>query len=279
MAILRLTAGFSDGIHPIRHLASLLGSGKRLKLNRTDLETRVDTEVVSGNGGSYETRLGRLESDSADLNAPDNLVFQPLVVDLNIVVTIEIPLGVVVHVDVHPAAYGAARAEVHLIVEPRCFEAAAAARIPVEQQGGTAALVPEPVGTELEPDLAIECKVGILRRQPQHAPTATGRLHRVSRSERSGLAVQCQCPVRGGPLGSCRVKRYSNRAVPRQACHGRRAPRGSQPWSPKLGGLAQGERGLRESQLDPWKGRVSPGRIDLTDQESGERGQADEGEE
>jgi hypothetical protein len=141
MTILRLTAGLSDGVNPVRHLASLLSSGQRLKLNWTDFKTRVDTEVVRGNRRSYETRLWRLEGDRTYLDPPDYLVFQPLVVDLNVVVSTEVSLGIVVDINVHPAPYGAPGAQVHLIVQPRCFEAATAAGIRVEQQGGTAALV------------------------------------------------------------------------------------------------------------------------------------------
>ena len=157
--------------------------------NEPTSNLRVYPEVVGGYGSGDEPGLGRLESDGADLDPPDDLVFQSLVVNLNVVVGGEVPLGIVVDVHMHPAADGATGAQVHLVIEPRRLEAATAAGIRIEQQGGTAALVAKAVGSELEPDLAVECKVGILRRQPQHAASPTGRLSGVSRHDRSGLAV------------------------------------------------------------------------------------------
>jgi hypothetical protein len=132
VAILRLTSCFSHGINPVCHLASFLGSGKGLKLNGTDFETGVDTEVVSRNRRGDETRPWRLEVDRPYLYASDNLVFQPLVIDLNIIVTVKVPLRIEVHIDMHPSAYGASGTEVHLIVEARSLEAATTAGIRIE---------------------------------------------------------------------------------------------------------------------------------------------------
>ena len=144
---------------------------------------------------------GRLEGDRTDFDAADDLVLQSLVVDLNVVVGAEIALGVVVHVDVDPPADGAAGADVHLVVEPRRLEAAAAAGVRVQQQRRTAALVSQPVGPKLQSDLAVESEVGILRRQPQHAPPLArgpGASRRDLVPDR--LAVQGEIPERGGPL-------------------------------------------------------------------------------
>jgi hypothetical protein len=57
---------------------------------------------------------------------------------------------------------GAPGPEVHVAVESWRLEAAPAPGVRIEQQGRTAALVAESVGTKLEPDLAVESKVGIL---------------------------------------------------------------------------------------------------------------------
>ena len=77
---------------------------------------------------------GGWKTDRADLHPPDDLVLQPLVVDLDVVVAGVVALGVEVHVDVDPLAEQAARPDGHLVVEARGLEAAPTAGVRVQRQ-------------------------------------------------------------------------------------------------------------------------------------------------
>ena len=66
------------------------------------LEPGIDPEVVGRDGRGDEAGLGRLEGDGSDFDPPDDLVFESLVVDLDVVVGAEIPFGVIIHVDDGP---------------------------------------------------------------------------------------------------------------------------------------------------------------------------------
>ena len=132
LPILGLAGGLANGVAPLGDLASLLCGGQSLELERSDLEPRIHSEVVGRYCSGDEPGLRRLERDGADLYPPDDLVFQSLVVNLNVVIGGEVSLGIVVDIDMHPAADGATGAQVHLIIEARGLEAATAAGIRVE---------------------------------------------------------------------------------------------------------------------------------------------------
>ena len=132
-----------------------------LDLESADIEGGVDAEIVGGYRGGDEARGGRPESDGADLHPLDNFVFQPLVVHLDVVVAAEIPLGIVVHVDMEPASDQAAGQDVELVIDPGGGEPAPATRSGIEQCGGRAPFVADPVRPDLDPGCAVDRQIGV----------------------------------------------------------------------------------------------------------------------
>ena len=59
-------------------------------------------KLVAGTADGDESGRRRPERHRADLDAADDLVLQPLVVHLDVIVAGEVALGVEVDVDVHP---------------------------------------------------------------------------------------------------------------------------------------------------------------------------------
>ena len=90
---------------------------------------------------------------------------EPLVVDLDVVVAGVVPLGVEVHVDVDPLAQQPGGSDVDLVVQAGGLEAAPAAGVGIQRERRAAVLLAESVGPDLEPGLAVEGQVGILRRR------------------------------------------------------------------------------------------------------------------
>jgi hypothetical protein len=90
----------------------------------------------------------------------------------------------------HPPTDSASRSKVQLVIESGWLEAAAAAGVRVEQQGWATAFVPKPVSPKLQPDLAVERQVGILRREPQDTSTLARSLGAVGGLVPDSLAVQ-----------------------------------------------------------------------------------------
>ena len=167
--VLRLAGGLPHGEHPLGHLASLLGGRQGLNLDPAHFESRIDPEVVGRNGCGDEAGGRRLKLDGADLDTADDLVFQPLVVHLHVVVGGEVSLGVVIDVEVDPPAEETGRPQIHLVVQARGPESSGASRIGGQQKCGGAPLVADPVAADLEPDLAIHRDVGVLAADPEHA--------------------------------------------------------------------------------------------------------------
>ena len=152
-----------DRVDPLGDLAALLGRGQGLDLDLARPRTAALTpKLLAGIAAVMNRERARLERDGADLDPADDLVLQALVVDLDVVVGVEVAVVVVVHVEVDPPAEEAGGPQVDVVVEPGRLEAAAAAGVGVEEQDGAAALVPGPVGPELEPDLAVDPQVGVL---------------------------------------------------------------------------------------------------------------------
>src|SRR6185295_10370112 len=100
---------------------------ERLELNRSDLESGVDAEVVGGNRRSDEAGGGRLKDDRPHVHSPDNLVLQSLVVHPDIVIGGEIAVVLIVQVEVHAPPNDAGGAQVHMVIESRRLEATPAA--------------------------------------------------------------------------------------------------------------------------------------------------------
>ena len=214
LAVLGLARGLAHGIDSLGDLASLLGRGQRLELKRTDVEPGVYAEVIGRDRRGDESGLRRHKGDRPNLYTADDLVFESLIVDLNVVVGGEIALGVVVDVDVYPLPDGAAGSNVYLIVESGWLEAAAAAGVGVLQDGRAAALVSKPVGAKFQSDLAVEGQVGILRREAQHAALPTRGPRAIPDLVPDRLAVQGKVPECGGPLHPGRIERRRDGAVP-----------------------------------------------------------------
>jgi hypothetical protein len=146
-----------------------------LELEWADLELRIHPEIVSGNGRSDEPGGRGLEGYCSHLDPPDNLVLESLVIDLNVVVGGEVPLRVVINSKMDSLADNPPAPHVDLVVQSRRLEPTPAAGVRVQKQGWTAALVPKPVGTQLQSYLAIHGQVGILLGQPENAPVGLRR--------------------------------------------------------------------------------------------------------
>jgi hypothetical protein len=210
-----------------------------------------------------------------DFNPANDLVFQSFVVNLNVVIGAEVALGVIVDVEVDPAPYGPPGSQVHLVVEPRWLEAAATPGVGVEQQGRATALVAEAVGTQLQSDLAVESKVGILRGESQDAAAFPRSL-----SALGAWLLHCQ-PVQG-KVAQCRgtfhpggVEHCTDRAVPCQAPQGGRQPGGSQPRGAQCRWFLQGKRRDRKGSPKADSGRIRPTRNSLAGQNPRKRDKAD----
>ena len=127
-------------------------------VQRADLEGGVDAEVVGRDRGGDEAGGRRPEGHGAHLHPADDLVLQPLVVELDVVAGGEVALGVVVHVHVQPPADQAAGADREVGVESGRLEAAAAAGVEVQKLGRGAAQVLEPLGADLESGHCRRCR-------------------------------------------------------------------------------------------------------------------------
>jgi hypothetical protein len=163
-------------------------------LERSDIEPGIDPEIVGWNRRGNEAGGRGLEDDGSYLDSTDDLVLEPLVVDLNVVVGGEVPLGIVVDGQMDPPSDDAAGPYVHLVVEPGSLESAPAAGVGVEQQGGTTALVAKPIGPELESHLAVERQVGILLREPEKSLSGCRNPPAFRLVLPNGLAIQGQVP-------------------------------------------------------------------------------------
>jgi hypothetical protein len=225
--VLGLTGGLAHGVGAFGHLAALLGGGQRLNLEWSDLEPRVHSEVVGGDGRRQESGRRRLEGDRPYLDPADDLVLEAFVIHLNVVVGIEVALGVVVHIDVDASSNDPAGSEGGVIVDAGGFEAATAAGVGVQQQDGATAFVAEPLGSNFQPDLAIDVEVGILRQSAEHAPVAIAASFRLRSFQ--GPAIQGQRQARGGPLGPGRIEHRHHATIPALAPERWRQARGPGP--------------------------------------------------
>src|SRR4029453_18232295 len=107
-----------------------------------------------------EAGAWRLEIDRADLHPLHDLVLQPFVVHLDIVVGVEVAIVVVVNVEMEPLGDQSAGPEGDVVVEAGGSKPAAAAGAWIQQLVGRAALISEPVGPQLEPYRSLEAQVG-----------------------------------------------------------------------------------------------------------------------
>jgi len=261
LPVLRLGRGLPDRIGPLGDLAPLLRGGQGLELDRAHLEGGVDAEVAGGDRGRDEARGGRLEHHRAHVHPPDDLVLQSLVVDLDVVVGREVPLGIQVHVDVDPAPEETTALEVELIVQARRLEPAPATGVGIERERGRTALFPDPGGPDLEPGLTVDREVGVFRREAEDAVASPGGFGAVEglgriRDGHDRLAVERPEPESPCPLGARDRQRIGERAVEHRGARRRRQAGGTQPGGTERGRLLECEGGLLEAEPETQVGRV-----------------------
>ena len=192
----------------------------------------------------------------------EDLVLEALVVHLEVVVGAEVAVVVEIDVEVNAAAEQAGGTEIDVVVEPRGLEAAAAAGVGIEKLDRAAALVPHPVGSELEADLAIDPEIGVLPGEAQRSPPRRfGRLLSGARLDR--LAVEHEHPLGPVPVGPSRVERGADERVPGGGANSRRHPGASQPGRRERAGWLKTSQGRIELEADPrlWSSRGA--RIDI----------------
>jgi hypothetical protein len=251
-----------------------------LKLQWAHLESGIDAEVVGRYGSGNETRLRRLKGDGSDLDAADDLIFQTLIVDLNVVVGGEVALGVVVDGQVHSLADDAAGPDVYLVIQPGWLEPPSTTGVGVEQQRWATALIAEPVGTDFESDLAVHGQVGILLGESEGTSARFRRLLSGLGLQRAqGFSIERQKAPPQSAFLSDRIEDSGHATVP-----GKSAKQGRKPVCPKPGSsedlrLLQDQWWSREGQPNTEGNGVSLSRIGLASQDPRKRDEAEQGDE
>src|SRR5207253_9247185 len=77
------------------------------QLERAELRRRLHAEVVRGDGRGDEAGGGSAEGDVPGLDALQDVVLESLIPDLQVVVGVELPAAVEIHVHVQPLAHDA----------------------------------------------------------------------------------------------------------------------------------------------------------------------------
>src|SRR6266576_1610448 len=108
----------------------------------------------------FAARRCRLERHIARFDAAQDLVLQPFVPDVQVVVGIELPLAVKIHIDVQPLADDAPRADRILRIRRDRRESGVASRQRRLLLLGRAAQVAELVRLELEPQIEVHAELG-----------------------------------------------------------------------------------------------------------------------
>ena len=161
-AIQRLARRLADRVHAILDEITLLLRVDAAHLHRPELRDGLHAEVVGRDRGADEPRAGDGEGHVPRLDAAQDLVLEPLVPDLEVVVGVEFALAVEVDVHVQALPDHAERANGVLRVRRDRGEARGAPRnrlLPLEH---AAAQVAELVGLELEPQVQLHPDVGVL---------------------------------------------------------------------------------------------------------------------
>jgi hypothetical protein len=173
----------------------------------------------------------------------------------------------------------AARSDVDLVVEPGGLEPTPAPGIGIEQQGWAAPLVAQPVGAELQSDLAVDGHVGILLGEPQKSATGLGNRSILGKLLGYRLAIERQSLLPGRTPTSGGVEHRGDRTVPGEAPQRGWSPGRPQPGRAQCRGLAQPETWRREGESGAKSAGVGPSRIGLAGQDPREREKADYGDE
>ncbi len=256
-AVLRRGGGLADGEHALTDGTALLGGREHLHLQLAQLEERVDAEVIGGNRRGEVARRWGTERDAAHFHAPHRFVLESLVEHLDNV-TIRI-VALRVPVDIHAKATPnhAAAANTHLVVESRPVDLSPAAAGWIAQRCGRAAQVLEPVGPQLETDVAVEREVHEVAVDPEQAALLQLGLGRISRL--LAPAVETDEDLVVGSCGLGGIDGGVERGLPRGGGGARQWPRTEQPRLLILGRHAQGEwwRAKRRPDSHPGhRGRV-----------------------
>ena len=159
LAIERLARHVAHRVEPILHDVALLLRDDPTELERTDLRDRLHTEIVRGDRRRDEARRRRLERHVARFDPAQDLVLQPLVPDVQVVVGVELPLAVEIHVDMQPLADDAARADRILRIRRDRRESGVASRERRLLLLRGAAQVAELVRLELQPKIQVHPKL------------------------------------------------------------------------------------------------------------------------
>src|SRR5947207_14426131 len=147
-------------VEPVLHDVAFLLRDDAAELQGTDLGDRLHTEIVRRDRRRDEARRRRLERHIARFDAAQDLVLQPFVPDVQVVVGIELPLAVKIHVDVQPLADDAPRADRILRIRRDRRESGVASRQRRLLLLRRAAQVAELVRLELEPQIEVHAELG-----------------------------------------------------------------------------------------------------------------------
>ena len=241
--VLRLArAPTADREHPLCDGTPLLRRKERLELHRPDLEEAVDAEVGAGHCRREEARRRRPERHRTDLDPPDDLVAQAFVVDLDVVVGVEVTVGVVIDEDVHPLADGASGPHADLVLELGKPDPPRAPGVRVVELRLRTALVADPLGADAQRGLALEGKIGILPCNADDAPVLDDRRGCLGGIRRTH-SVNRGRPERRPAGDPRRIERRGHRAVEGDDP----ARRSAEPRRAEGSGLAE----LQRRQVEP----------------------------
>ena len=196
-----------------RRKVSLLLRKHRLELERADLAGAAQPEVACGNPLGEKARLRQPERHVADFETLENLVVEPLVIEVDVVGGGELAVLVVVDVDDHPVGDRAAHLDAELQIGLQLWEDS---RVAPELDASVTRPEPRPVASELASPSDTDVEVGELGCESGNLLPRL--LFGVRGGSRGGLGkerdidVLSRTPSGGWRVGSCDPwKRNSSR--------------------------------------------------------------------
>ena len=166
LAIDRLQRTVANGEDAVANDVALLLGENRLHAHCADLGDRLDSVVPAGNAGGDVARRRRLEGYVADLEALHELAALPLVVNRDVVGSVELALRVVVEIHVDALGDDASRLGGELKINKR-LEGAAAVRNRVEEESGGAKRALILLAAKLQTPVQLQPEIGVLAENGQ----------------------------------------------------------------------------------------------------------------
>src|SRR4029077_11074339 len=124
LSVDRLKRSVADREHPIANDVPLLLRENCLHPHRPDLRNRLDSVIAARDSGGDVAGRWRLEGHVPDLQPLHEFAGLPLVVDRDVIRRVELALGVVAEIDMHPVGDDAAGLGSELKVDVRLEEIA-----------------------------------------------------------------------------------------------------------------------------------------------------------